>query len=260
MPQAVDLINTNDVGSVRPVSGCTSGSTEPVLAYVKPMGENKQVVVLPRVLPVAAVAAAAASLCGHDDDKNISDKEQNGLKIIKKMKKKKKNKGGSSSARPRLLGILKAVLFETSLAKRIRKRKIKQKTCQTSSGSSNEESSMLKEFDQDGSITSSASACTSSSDPTNKSLRLKCKQKQQRDVVVAEAQHHHHLNQHGRGCYDSYVGFCLILISLLILIVWGKLCAIFCTSTWLFLGARWNTGNQSSENMPVDSKSSWEDW
>lgn len=118
---------------------------------------------------------------------------------------------------------------------------------------------MLKEFDQDGSITSSASACTSSSDPTNKSLRLECKQKQQRDVVVAEAQHHH-LNQHGRGCYDSYVGFCLILISLLILIVWGKLCAIFCTSTWLFLGARWNTGNQSSENMPVDSKSSWEDW
>lgn len=117
---------------------------------------------------------------------------------------------------------------------------------------------MLKEFDQDGSITSSASACTSSSDHTNKSLRLECKQKQQRDVVVAEAQHHHHLNQHGRGCYDSYVGFCLILISLLILIVWGKLCAIFCTSTWLFLGARWNSDNQSSENMPVDSKSSWE--
>lgn len=117
MPQAVDVINTNDVGSVRPVSGCTNGSTEPVLTYVKPMGENKQGVVLPRVLPVAAVAAAAASLCGHDDDKNISDKEQNGLKIIKKMKKKKKNKGGSSSARPRLLGILKAVLFETSLVR-----------------------------------------------------------------------------------------------------------------------------------------------
>lgn len=93
MPQAVDVINTNDVGSVRPVRGCTSGSTEPVLTYVKAMGENKQGVVLPRVLPVAAVAAAAGSLCGHDDDKNISDKEQNGLKIIKKMKKKIKIKG-----------------------------------------------------------------------------------------------------------------------------------------------------------------------
>lgn len=243
-PQAVDVINMNDVGSVRPVRGCTDGSIhEPVLTYFRAMEENKQGVALPRVLPAAVAAAAAASLCGDDDKNIISVKEEKGLKIIKKMKKKKKNKGSStsSSTRPRLLGILKAFFFETSVAKRIRKRKTKQ----TNSGSisSNERPSLLKEFDQDGSITSSyASACTSSSDHTNKSFRLERKQEQQRDIVVVEAQHHQH---YGRGCYDPNVGLCFILISLLILILWGKLCAIFCTSTWLFLGARWNIGNQS---------------
>ncbi|GFZ04869.1 hypothetical protein Acr_17g0004410 [Actinidia rufa] len=41
-----------------------------------------------------------------------------------------------------------------------------------------------------------------------------------------------------RGGYSSHVGLCLLLVSLLVLILWGKVCAIFCTSTCFFLVPR----------------------
>lgn len=37
-----------------------------------------------------------------------------------------------------------------------------------------------------------------------------------------------------RGVFGSNTGLSLLLLSLLVLIFWGKVCAILCTSTWLF--------------------------
>lgn len=102
-------INTNDVSLVRPVRGCTDESSEPVLTSVA-MGE-KQRVAFPRIVPAAAASAVAASLSGDDDD-DINIQEENGV-LTKKMNKKKKK----VVSRQRLLGILKAVLFETSMVR-----------------------------------------------------------------------------------------------------------------------------------------------
>ncbi|CAI0439108.1 unnamed protein product [Linum tenue] len=38
----------------------------------------------------------------------------------------------------------------------------------------------------------------------------------------------------GKGRYSSNVGLCLVLVSLVVLVFWGKICAIIFTSTWLF--------------------------
>lgn len=40
-------------------------------------------------------------------------------------------------------------------------------------------------------------------------------------------------------CYASNRGLCLMGLSLFVLITWGKICAIFCTSTWLFFIPFW---------------------
>lgn len=42
-----------------------------------------------------------------------------------------------------------------------------------------------------------------------------------------------------RGYDSSDCGLVLLLLSLLTLVFWGKICAIFCISTWLFLMPRW---------------------
>lgn len=52
----------------------------------------------------------------------------------------------------------------------------------------------------------------------------------------------------GKGCHSSNTGLCLLLVSLLALIFWGKACAIVCTSMWLFVVPRWNSGEISLEN------------
>lgn len=41
----------------------------------------------------------------------------------------------------------------------------------------------------------------------------------------------------GKG-HTSTIGLCLVLVSLMVLVLWGKVCAILCTSTWLFLVPR----------------------
>ncbi|MFS8030928.1 hypothetical protein Hanom_Chr17g01539781 [Helianthus anomalus] len=38
--------------------------------------------------------------------------------------------------------------------------------------------------------------------------------------------------------FDSVIGMSIILVILVILVLWGKLCAILCTSAWLFVAPR----------------------
>ncbi|KAJ4726211.1 vitellogenin-2-like [Melia azedarach] len=246
-PSVID-INTNDVSLVRPVRGCTDESSEPVLTSVA-MGE-KQRVAFPRIVPAAAASAVAASLSGDDDD-DINIQEENGV-LTKKMNKKKKK----VVSRQRLLGILKAVLFETSMAKKIRKRRFQQKICQP--GDPLNESSLNKELSEvdDGSILSntcsslrssslSTSVCPSSLSSKSYGLNTFDRKQQKQDNV--------RIQQHGKLCYPPNIGLCLLLISLLVLVFWGKVCAIFCTSTWLFFVPRWTIGNNSLGNMSTDS-------
>ncbi|GJS22184.1 hypothetical protein Tco_1170053 [Tanacetum coccineum] len=40
------------------------------------------------------------------------------------------------------------------------------------------------------------------------------------------------------GEFDSIVGMSVILVTLLIMVLWGKLCAILCTSAWFFVAPR----------------------
>lgn len=57
------------------------------------------------------------------------------------------------------------------------------------------------------------------------------------------------IREKGKGCLGSNVGLSLLVISLLILIFWGKICAIFCTSTWLFLIPQWSAKPRRSEKV-----------
>ena len=47
----------------------------------------------------------------------------------------------------------------------------------------------------------------------------------------------------------SYTGLCLFLVSLSALVFWGKICAIFCASTWLLLLPHYN-----HESMRLDHR------
>jgi hypothetical protein len=57
-------------------------------------------------------------------------------------------------------------------------------------------------------------------------------------------------------CYASNTGMCLVVLSLLVLITWGKIFAIFCTSTWLFFMPVWaKKGDQTPVAKPSEMDS-----
>lgn len=56
------------------------------------------------------------------------------------------------------------------------------------------------------------------------------------DDIVEEDEAH---KKKKKLCYASNTGMCLVVLSLLVLMTWGKIFAIFCTSTWLFLMPFW---------------------
>lgn len=84
----------------------------------------------------------------------------------------------------------------------------------------------------------------------NKSFRLS---RFERVIPVKEKQENMQMQEHGKGCYSPNIGLCFILVSLFVLVLWGKCCAIFCTSTWLFLVPRWTIAKNPSENLVIHS-------
>lgn len=61
----------------------------------------------------------------------------------------------------------------------------------------------------------------------------------------------------GKGRHGFNLGvWCLLLVSLLVLVIWGKVCAIFFTSAVLAFGRRWITSIKQgpSENIEVDHR------
>ncbi|GLU23464.1 hypothetical protein SLE2022_394650 [Rubroshorea leprosula] len=166
--------------------------------------------------------------------------------------KDKKNKG----TRRRLSRLISAVLFETSLGKKVIKRKLSQRltdnslqpktqklipnefpehqeslgeedmrTASTLSSSLRYQSSMLSPY----------SSCLSERNAVRTSIQP-CTQ----GVIGAESR---------KGYFGPNAGLSLLLISLLILTFWGRICAIFCTTTWLFFIPRWRIKPGRSEKM-----------
>ncbi|KAF7827869.1 Transmembrane protein [Senna tora] len=55
------------------------------------------------------------------------------------------------------------------------------------------------------------------------------------------------------------MGMCMLVVTLVIMIVWGRLCAILCTSAWLYFVPRFNKttaheGNDVVINNTQNSK------
>ncbi|KAI3812326.1 hypothetical protein L1987_17033 [Smallanthus sonchifolius] len=63
------------------------------------------------------------------------------------------------------------------------------------------------------------------------------------------------------GEFDSIIGMSIILVILVILVLWGKLCAILCTSSWFFIAPRLVAAGQrsavdSADKPPPESHNS----
>ncbi|KAB1215243.1 hypothetical protein CJ030_MR4G004182 [Morella rubra] len=184
----------------------------------------------------------------------------------------RRKKGGKG----RLSRILKAVFIENSLAKKIRRRKIEQSSFRSetattadtveTSNSVNEnpmkekqnlshddhlriESSVSSSLRRSSAFTSTSSCSSSSWSHTSNrsSLSERPKSFRPNSVGSKEGQDKVQVQEHRRGYHVPGVGLCSLLLSILVLIFWGKICAIFCTSA-LFSFLIWSTRCHSPED------------
>ncbi|GMJ10236.1 hypothetical protein HRI_004692800 [Hibiscus trionum] len=194
----------------------------------------------------------------------------------------RKNKVGRRS----LSRFVNAVLFETSLMKKIRNKKLGQKLHRIYNGerfkskfkseskpkkvsnpttndappgegtsgnsskitsclSENSSSSLLMTMSGRSTLSSSRSSATTTSGRSSSALSETVGNNQMLEKGNGKSRHG-----------SNIVPCCLLLVSLLVLVTWGKVCAIFCTSVMLVLLNRWiklvNRG--SSENVAVDRR------
>ncbi|KAK4750305.1 hypothetical protein SAY87_027754 [Trapa incisa] len=67
--------------------------------------------------------------------------------------------------------------------------------------------------------------------------------------------------QEGRGSLDPLVGMSVMMVILIIMVLWGKVCAILCTSTWLYaiprmrlIGDKSDGSKNSGQDRPESDK------
>lgn len=156
-------------------------------------------------------------------------------------------------------------------AKKIRKRKNRNKgdQCTKSENSSDESNSTLPEF-FDYEIETNLShpypsfrssfmvpltyGRSSSLSSNFKSSLAKIKSSEI-DVTKDEKEKHEIIQEPKKWFGSSKINYCLIFISLLVLVLWGKVCAIVCTSTWLYFVPHWNHDKKiMPENVTDSSK------
>ncbi|KAK5838247.1 hypothetical protein PVK06_006975 [Gossypium arboreum] len=53
------------------------------------------------------------------------------------------------------------------------------------------------------------------------------------------------------GKFDSAMGLSIIMVTLVIMLVWGRLCAILCTSAWFYFRSRYRTINNDNNTESV---------
>ncbi|XP_057460317.1 uncharacterized protein LOC130750858 [Actinidia eriantha] len=227
----------------RPVAIDDEGSVKPddsVISFVSVEDDEKMV--LPKIL----------TSLSEENLKVYSDDDGGGSR--------RKEKSRRSFSR-----ILKAVLLKTSLVKKVCRREGRQNSSPTKSNSESERSKKVSNKENEkpklressyaedcridsnrwpslnysSSVTASTPMCSSrassvtsnsrSSSQRKGSFRENSESKQVDRAISIERE---------RVGYSSHVGLCLLLVSLLVLILWGKVCAIFCTSTCFFLVPR----------------------
>ncbi|KAA8526882.1 hypothetical protein F0562_008889 [Nyssa sinensis] len=172
--------------------------------------------------------------------------------------------------------ILKAVLFDTSLAKKNSKRKVGNNSQSDLSAINNKiETSMdekniekkWSDADEDcrmnsgrssspytSSVTPSTSLCSScaSSITSNSRSLSESKRSFRANQIELKQLHRNTTTVKVGGYFGSNVGLCLLLICLFVLIFWGRLCAIICTSTWLFVAP-----NRSNRVVSAEKGVDW---
>ncbi|XP_034679254.1 uncharacterized protein At5g23160 [Vitis riparia] len=224
-------------------------STDQVLAYIAVSDKDHRGVVVPAIISTLP-----------DDNYKASGREFNTTR---------RKKRGFTRHFSR---VLKAVLFDTSLVKRIRSRKSRKCSFRSVNSAKNENFSNLvrdnlsereplefqygtddrrtKSTSHTPRRSASADHLSSASMHPNCSLSLTSKpsalpRKSAPSLKSASVRHNTaELNQKRA----SYTCLCLILVSLFALVFWGKICAIFCASTWLFLVPHYNHGIWSPDH------------
>ncbi|KAM7495502.1 hypothetical protein LguiB_030111 [Lonicera macranthoides] len=157
--------------------------------------------------------------------------------------------GRKEKPRRRLSRVLKAILFDASLSKRIGDRKPplnrsgsqnNLSSIQTNSNISNRE--LLSESDDMSKINSSGSSSRYSSTNNLTSMCPNCScsipnSPERMGSSGTKSQEKKSVMKFGRYLCSNR-GLCLLLSCFMVLIIWGKVCAICCTLTWLLFAPR----------------------
>ncbi|KAL3733671.1 hypothetical protein ACJRO7_023098 [Eucalyptus globulus] len=192
---------------------------------------------------------------------------------------KKKKKRGEEEGLKLLARASKAVLFETSLATKSRKKKSAKNSLKSISNLSMEADRILKSMDQnsgsrvsdndkarttESGVTSSSHSSAAGtvlpslrslrSSSTNSSLRRR-RQSSTRSSPFNSKQIQSSAVEDGKErppppSENSII--CLLLLTLSVLVLWGKVCAIVCTSIWLLVVSRWSIIKCAKSPLDVD--------
>ncbi|KAJ7981673.1 hypothetical protein O6P43_000907 [Quillaja saponaria] len=237
----------NDDSEHEPISHTkfTAGE-DPVFAYFS-VGKNKEGVMFPTISPSSDVKHVL----------NEAEEEE-------ECGSRRKNK----SSHRRFSQVVKEVFFGSSVANKIKKLK-KQKSLESNNNVLSETSDnsklkkSLKSWFKKGTNSNASSSVFTSSSISSSSISsgstLASRSSYERQSSVQSNPIEFKQNQNDsnnypnfigllkpsqggkeRECYVSNIGFCLILISLWVLIEWGKICAILFTLTWLLMVPHWS--------------------
>lgn len=56
-------------------------------------------------------------------------------------------------------------------------------------------------------------------------------------------------HKNAKGSYDAVVGMSVVVVTLVIMVFWGRICAILCTSAWLYYIPRFRKrGGENDES------------
>ncbi|CAK9160177.1 unnamed protein product [Ilex paraguariensis] len=236
-----DLVNPNRKG----------GSEGPVLTYIAVGGGNREGVVIPKILTSMSeekLEESADGYVGGDGHRRTKKRFHRSLSRV-----------------------LKAVLFDTSLATEVRNKKLRKNSFRSNSNlsskmekvsnsinknPSSKESSRSDELLGVDSILSSSlyssstipssslsSWCSSSITSNSRPFSEIKGSSRANSVDLKQGYKQSSTTKNARGgYYSSSIGLCWLLVCLLVLIFWGKICAIICTSISLFLAPQRSGG------------------
>ncbi|KAK9269137.1 hypothetical protein L1049_000906 [Liquidambar formosana] len=232
-----------DDGSVVRTDDPTDCSGDPVFKYiaVRKDAENDGKVVVPMVVSSFP-----------DERLKVLDEDV----VVVESRRRKKGK---------VSRILKAVFFETSLAKKIGNRKARKNSSRSNSNKSTNDDKSQTPLDGKAMPTEPSedddrrlnSKTPSSSHPSSLTASFSRGSSSSSLRALNSGSLSDRKTSFPSNSMESKrwpdescnYGLCLLLISLLVLIFWGRICAIFCTSTWLFFVPRRRIRQESPENV-----------